>query len=82
MFAEKLNALSKLNVIEAKEGDLMQKGVVLIAPGGRHLTLRRNTDESVGVHLDLQPSRVFTVPPSMFCSHPPRKSSELAHWES
>jgi len=62
MFAEKLNTLSRLNVVEAKEGDVMRKGVVLIAPGGRHLTFRRNADNSVAVHLDLQPFQTLHRP--------------------
>jgi two-component system chemotaxis response regulator CheB len=62
MFADKLNTLSRLKVMEAKEGDLMQTGVVLIAPGGRHLTFRRNADESVAVHLDLRPFNTLHRP--------------------
>jgi two-component system chemotaxis response regulator CheB len=56
MFADKLNTLSKLRVMEAKEGDAFRAGTVLIAPGGRHLTFRRTMDGSVVVHLDLRPA--------------------------
>jgi len=55
MYAEKLNSLSGLHVTEAREGDLFRAGVVLIAPGGRHLTFRRNSEESVVAHLDARP---------------------------
>jgi two-component system, chemotaxis family, protein-glutamate methylesterase/glutaminase len=56
LFADKLNTLSSLRVMEAKEGDSFRAGTVLIAPGGRHLTFRRISDGSVVVHLDLRPS--------------------------
>ncbi len=39
--AERLNTVSTLNVREAKDGDRIEAGVVLIAPGGRHLTVKR-----------------------------------------
>lgn len=34
MYAERLNRLCKMNVKEAQDGDLIQRGRVLIAPGG------------------------------------------------
>ena len=55
MYAAKLDELSRLKVMEAKEGDPLQAGVVLIAPAGRHLTFRRNADKSVTAHLDTRP---------------------------
>lgn len=41
MYAERLDGLCAMNVREAKDGDRVQRGVVLIAPGGRHLQLRK-----------------------------------------
>jgi two-component system chemotaxis response regulator CheB len=38
--AERLDGLSELNVREAEEGDVLEQGVVLIAPGGNHLTFK------------------------------------------
>jgi two-component system chemotaxis response regulator CheB len=35
--AMRLNEMSALNVVEAKDGDVLQKGKVYIAPGGRHM---------------------------------------------
>jgi two-component system chemotaxis response regulator CheB len=40
-FANRLNALSCLTVREAQEGDLLRPNVALLAPGGRHLAVRR-----------------------------------------
>lgn len=37
--AERLNALSKVQVKEATEGDILQKGKVYIAPGGKHMEI-------------------------------------------
>jgi two-component system chemotaxis response regulator CheB len=55
MYAARLDELSELTVREAKEGDHLQPGLVLIAPGGQHLTLRRDAGGAVAVHVDAQP---------------------------
>lgn len=41
-FAERLNSLSKVEVHEARNGDRLLSGRVLIAPGGKHLLVQRN----------------------------------------
>jgi two-component system chemotaxis response regulator CheB len=41
MYAQRLDGLCAVNVREAKDGDRLERGVVLIAPGGRHLQLRK-----------------------------------------
>ena len=55
MYAQKLNQLCKLEFQEAKEGDLLESGKVLLAPAGRHLTFRRNDEGQVVAHLDARP---------------------------
>lgn len=55
LFAEKLNELSQLEVREAKEGDVLRPGVVLIAAAGRHLTFGRGLDGVVRASLPVQP---------------------------
>ncbi|AXS79352.1 chemotaxis response regulator protein-glutamate methylesterase [Dechloromonas sp. HYN0024] len=42
MFAERLNSLCQIEVREAKNGDRVIPGLALIAPGGRHMMLKRN----------------------------------------
>ncbi len=42
MFAERLNGLCAIEVREAKDGDRVLRGRALIAPGGRHMLLRRS----------------------------------------
>ncbi|MBP6638507.1 MAG: chemotaxis response regulator protein-glutamate methylesterase [Sulfuritalea sp.] len=42
MFAERLDSLCKLEVREARNGDRIMPGRALIAPGGRHMMLRRS----------------------------------------
>jgi two-component system chemotaxis response regulator CheB len=42
MFAERLNNLCQIEVLEAKNGDRVIPGRALIAPGGRHMMLKRN----------------------------------------
>ncbi len=41
MYAKRLDAICAMNVREAKEGDRLERGVALIAPGGRHMQLRK-----------------------------------------
>ena len=41
MFAERLNGLCDIEVLEARQGDRVQPGRALIAPGGKHLMLKR-----------------------------------------
>jgi len=39
-FAERLNWISSLEVREAQEGDRLEKGIALVAPGNKHLTVK------------------------------------------
>jgi two-component system, chemotaxis family, protein-glutamate methylesterase/glutaminase len=55
LYARSLNVVSGLEVMEAREGDLLRPGVALLAPAGRHLSFRRRTDGVVLAHLDLRP---------------------------
>lgn len=41
-FASRLNAVCEIEVVEAKRGDRVTPGKALIAPGGKHLLLRRS----------------------------------------
>ena len=41
MYAQRLNGLCAVEVREARDGDRLERGVVLIAPGGKHLQLRK-----------------------------------------
>lgn len=42
MFAERLNSICQIQVLEAKNGDRVIPGRALIAPGGKHMMLKRN----------------------------------------
>ncbi len=42
MFAERLNGLCQIQVREARDGDRVMTGQALIAPGGRHMQLKRS----------------------------------------
>jgi len=41
MYAQRLDGLCAMNVREARDGDRLERGLVLIAPGGRHMQLRK-----------------------------------------
>ena len=51
-FAARLNNLCELEVIEARDGDRVINGRVLIAPGGKHLRLKRSGAQYVAEVLD------------------------------
>ena len=55
MYAQRLNEISALEVVEAKEGATLERGVVWLAPAGRHLTFVRDAEGKVRAHLDLKP---------------------------
>ncbi|MEI2421263.1 chemotaxis protein CheB, partial [Arthrospira platensis SPKY2] len=42
LFAQRLNQLCQMEVIESQHGQRVIQGRVLIAPGGRHMSVRRN----------------------------------------
>ena len=54
-YAKRLDELSALTVIEARDGEEFRPGVVLIAPAGRHLKLHREADGRVISRLDVRP---------------------------
>ena len=54
-YAKRLDEASTLAVVEAREGELLRPGLVLVAPAGRHLTLQRNGEGETSVRLDVRP---------------------------
>ena len=54
--ADRLNELSKVTVKEAEEGEILEKGVVYIAPGGRHLEVVSAAGGSHKIHLSDAPA--------------------------
>ena len=51
-FADRLNLNSKLKVVEAQNGDIVEKNVVYIAPGGYHMEV--GSDKRI--HLNTEPT--------------------------
>ncbi len=54
--AERLNELSEIEVREAVEGDVLKKGCVYVAPGGRHMEIKKQADGSHVVRLNEEPA--------------------------
>ena len=52
--AKRLNALLPLTVVEAKDGDRLQPGYVYIAPGGRHLVVKKTKHDAIVSLLDTE----------------------------
>ncbi len=62
-FAERLNSISKLKVVEAKNGEEVVKGKAIIGKGGWHLHFaRREEDNTVITKLAPNTSKRFFVP--------------------
>jgi two-component system chemotaxis response regulator CheB len=55
MYAQRLNEISPLNVVEAHEGDVIQAGTMYLAQAGNHLSFIRADDGTVRAHLDVEP---------------------------
>jgi two-component system, chemotaxis family, protein-glutamate methylesterase/glutaminase len=55
MYAQRLDGLCAMNVREAKDGDRLERGVALIAPGGKHLQLRKAAGQYFAVVVDGPP---------------------------
>jgi two-component system chemotaxis response regulator CheB len=51
-FARRLDGLCRVRVLEAEEGRALAAGEVLLAPGGRHLTVSRRDERRVVARLD------------------------------
>jgi len=49
--ANRLNRISEIKVVEASEGDILQKGIVYVAPGDFHMGLKANGSD-VKIFLD------------------------------
>jgi two-component system chemotaxis response regulator CheB len=54
MYAQKLDELASLHVVEAREGQLVESGTVLLAPAGRHLIFVKD-GALTRTHLDIRP---------------------------
>jgi two-component system, chemotaxis family, protein-glutamate methylesterase/glutaminase len=54
-YAKRLDEASALTVLEAREGEEVRPGIVLVAPGGRHLTFHRDGGGKVVTRLDVRP---------------------------
>lgn len=61
-FAQRLNSLSKLNVKEAENGDVIEPGKVYLAPGGIHMKVKRESLSTNRIVLDPNPSELLFVP--------------------
>ena len=42
--ADRLNEVSDIHVKEAEDGDVLKKGTIYIAPGGKHMEIKKSPD--------------------------------------
>ena len=55
MYAERLDGVCEMNVREAKDGDRLERGLALIAPGNRHMQLRKSGGQYYAAIVDGPP---------------------------
>jgi two-component system chemotaxis response regulator CheB len=61
-FARRLDALCKVSVREAAHDELINPGVVYIAPAGQHMTVLRRTPSKVAIRLSNTPPATLHMP--------------------
>jgi two-component system chemotaxis response regulator CheB len=54
-YARRLDEMSALTVVEARDGDPLRAGLVHVAPAGQHLSFRRDSAGRVVTSLDIRP---------------------------
>ena len=55
MYAQRLDGLCEMSIREARDGERLERGVVLIAPGNRHMSLRKASGQYFVVVADGPP---------------------------
>lgn len=54
--ADRLNDISPIRVKEAEEGEVLKKGTVYVAPGGKHMEVKKNADGSHRISFNDMPA--------------------------
>lgn len=54
--ADRLNEVSQIAVKEAEDGEILKKGVVYVAPGGKHMEVKKTTDGNHKISLNTMPA--------------------------
>ncbi len=62
LLADRLNSLSALEVKEAANSELVRNGVVYIAPGGFHMTLKKDNLNNIKIDISDKPDNVLHRP--------------------
>jgi two-component system chemotaxis response regulator CheB len=62
MYAEKLNDISQLEVVEARDGEELLAGKVLLAKAGRHFKVDCLSSGRIVAQLDVNPSNTLHIP--------------------
>ncbi len=55
MYADRLDGICAMQIREARDGDRLERGTVLIAPGGKHMQLRKSGGQYYAVVADGPP---------------------------
>ncbi len=60
--ADRLNGLSELEVKEASHNEIVRNGVVYVAPGGFHMTLKKDRMNNVLINISDKPDNILHRP--------------------
>lgn len=60
--ADRINAHSKLLVKEAENGESLEPGKILIAPGGKQMTFVNNNQHNISIKISDEPSNILYKP--------------------
>ncbi len=60
--ANRLNGMSKVHVKEAEHGEILEKGTVYVAPGGLHITFKKEGMSKYKVNLSEEPAKTLHRP--------------------
>ena len=61
-FAQRLNALCRVKVREAVDKDLIEPGLVYVAPAGLHMTVQSTGDSNACIRLESRPADHLHIP--------------------
>jgi two-component system chemotaxis response regulator CheB len=61
-FAQRLSSISHIKVIEAEGGEIIQPGVAYLAPGDKHMIIKRDGKDGVKIFISEEPKDLINRP--------------------
>jgi two-component system chemotaxis response regulator CheB len=61
-FAQRLSGISHIKVVEAEGGEIIKPGVAYLAPGDKHMSIRRDGKDGVRIFISEEPKDLINRP--------------------